>query len=203
MNNLLNKISRKLYAFSLMWRKGVLPNGVNPLKSEIVGPVKVSIGRHSYANGLSVYGWQEGLRVDVGAFCSIAEGVTILAGGEHNYRVVSTSSHIQKISSTGYVNSKGNVVIGNDVWIGHGVTVLSGVTVGDGAVLAAGAVVVRDVPPYAIVGGVPAKVIKYRFSENVIEKLIKIRWWEWPDELIEDRAKCFADINKFVTSFHS
>ena len=78
------------------------------------------------------------------------------------------------------------VTIGNDVWIGANVVILPGVRIGDGAVLAAGAVVTKDVPAYAIVGGVPAKVIRYRFSEDMIRSLLQIRWWDWPQEKIED-----------------
>lgn len=81
--------------------------------------------------------------------------------------------------------TKGDIVIGNDVWIGKEATILSGVTIGDGAVVGCKALVAKDVPPYTIVGGNPAKVIKKRFPNDIIEKLLKIKWWDWEDEKIE------------------
>ena len=94
-----------------------------------------------------------------------------------------------------------SVTIGNDVWIGVNVVILPGVRVGDGAVLAAGAVVTKDVPAYAIVGGVPAKVIRYRFSEKMIHALLQIRWWDWPQEKIEENIEFFYDPVAFVRRF--
>ena len=91
-----------------------------------------------------------------------------------------------------------SVIIGNDVWIGANVIILPGVHIGDGAVLAAGAVVTKDVAPYAIVGGIPAKVISYRFEEEIIEKLLKIRWWEWPHEKIEEKIELLYQPEVFV-----
>lgn len=90
------------------------------------------------------------------------------------------------------------VVIGNDVWIGANVVILPGVTIGDGAVLAAGAVVTKDVEPYAIVGGVPAKLIKKRFDEEAIQKLLKIKWWEWSIEEIENNIELFYEPEMFL-----
>ena len=87
------------------------------------------------------------------------------------------------------------VIIGNDVWIGHGVTVLPRVTIGDGAVLAAGAVVTKDVPPYTIVGGVPARPIRERFPRQIAERLRRIAWWDWPFELIMERLADFQSTN--------
>ncbi|WP_269799630.1 CatB-related O-acetyltransferase [Geodermatophilus chilensis] len=90
------------------------------------------------------------------------------------------------------------MTIGNDVWIGNRVTILRGVHVGDGAVLAAGAVVTRDVPPYAIVGGVPARLIRWRFPEPIREALARSQWWTWPDELIRERIADFSDPELFA-----
>lgn len=93
------------------------------------------------------------------------------------------------------------VVIGNDVWIGAYVSILPGVTIGDGAVIAAGAVVNKDVPPYAIVGGVPAKVIRYRFNLEQIKLFLQIRWWEWPHEKIEDNIELMYQPELFLENF--
>jgi len=87
------------------------------------------------------------------------------------------------------------IVIGNDVWIGENSTVMGGVTIGDGAIIASKAVVTKDVPPYAIVGGIPAKIIKYRFEEQVINKLLEIKWWDLPEEKIEEKLEVFTLFN--------
>ncbi|MBB5887996.1 CatB-related O-acetyltransferase [Lactovum miscens] len=97
---------------------------------------------------------------------------------------------------------KYTVEIGNDCWLGLGVKILNSIKIGDGAVIAAGAVVTKDVPPYAIVGGVPAKIIKYRFTEDLIEKLLKIKWWDWDINTIKERAKEFDDIYNFVDTYY-
>lgn len=88
-------------------------------------------------------------------------------------------------------------LIGNDVWIGCGVTIIGGVTIGDGAIVAAGTLVNRDVPPYAVVGGVPAKVIRYRYPANRIDELLKLQWWNKPDEWLEANAHLFVDEESF------
>lgn len=93
------------------------------------------------------------------------------------------------------------VTIGNDVWIGANVVILPGVNISDGAVIAAGAVVTKDVEPYAIVGGVPAKVIRYRFSEENIKKLLKIQWWNWTDEEINQNIELFYQPERFLSTF--
>lgn len=133
-----------------------------------------------------------GSKLKIGKFCSIARGVTILLGGEHNVDWNSTypfnevfpeSKHIQ-----GHPASKGDTTIGNDVWIGTEAIILSGVKIGDGAVVAARSVVVKDVEPYTIVGGNPAKVIKKRFEDKKIEALQKMTWWDWPIEKIKKNA---------------
>lgn len=120
----------------------------------------------------------------IGKYCSIAEGVKVWLGGNHNTNYISTYPfglvHRDKFK---YVcpnqpSSKGNVVIGNDVWIGANVTIMSGVTIGDGAVIANNSHVVKDVEPYAIVGGNPAQEIRKRFSKEDIDFLLKFKWWD-------------------------
>lgn len=144
----------------------------------------------------------------IGKFCSIAEGVTILLGGEHRHDWITTypfagADHIRWEGAgelDGRGTSKGPVWIGSDVWIGYGALILSGVRVGHGAVIGARAVVASDVGPYAMVAGNPARVIKYRFSDTGIKSLLRIAWWDWPDEKIEEVVPtlCSTDMGALV-----
>jgi acetyltransferase-like isoleucine patch superfamily enzyme len=146
------------------------------------------IGRGSYGD-LTIQKWDKEWQLAIGAYCSFAQGVRILLGGEHRIDWVTTypfnvfhaaSRHIQ-----GHPHTKGFVTIGNDVWCGTDALILSGVTIGDGAVIGARTVVTRDVPPYAVVCGSPARVVKYRFSPEVIDRLLQVRWWNWDEAAIE------------------
>lgn len=124
----------------------------------------------------------------IGKYCSISSGVTIMLSGEHRPDWVTTypfSAIFQNFRdySEGVSATKGDVEIGNDVWIGMNVLILSGVKIGDGAVIGAGCVVAKDVEPYAIVAGNPARLIRKRFPQDVIDKLLELKWWNW------DRAK--------------
>lgn len=132
-------------------------------------------------------------RLLIGRFCSIACGVKFLfTSANHTLKSLSTypfpiffeewGLDVENITTAW--DNKGDIVIGNDVWIGYEAVIFSGVTIGDGAVIGARAVVTKDVPPYTIVGGVPAKPIRKRFSDDNISTLLKIKWWDWPEERI-------------------
>ena len=94
-----------------------------------------------------------------------------------------------------------SIEIGNDVWVGEGVMFLGGVKIGDGAVIGANALVTKDVPPYAVVGGVPAKVIRYRMNPEQIEDMLAIKWWDWPVDIIKERREHFVDISLFISMY--
>lgn len=132
-------------------------------------------------------------RLIIGKFCSIACGARFLFTSA-NHAMGSLSTYpfplffeewgLDKARVADAWDNRGDIVIGSDVWIGYEAVILSGVSIGDGAVVGARAVVTRDVPPYTIVGGVPARPIRKRFSEDVIARLLAIRWWDWPEESI-------------------
>lgn len=133
----------------------------------------VSVGKNTYGT-LYVLADREDARLRIGSYCSIGPEVTFLLSREHNYRNMSTYPFkVFCMGEKAEARSKGDIAIDDDVWLGYRATILSGVHIAQGAVVAAGAVVTKDVPPYAIVGGVPAKVIKYRFSEDIINKLLE------------------------------
>ena len=109
------------------------------------------------------------------------------------------------LNKPGDILYKGDINVGNDVWIGNNVIVMPGVTIGNGAVIGAGAVVTKDVPPYAIVGGNPAKVIKYRFTEKQIEKLLEIKWWNWPVWKVYDNIDLIENnnVDNFIENIYN
>jgi acetyltransferase-like isoleucine patch superfamily enzyme len=163
---------------------------------------RIAVGRQTYGVGeQTVLLFRDDDRVSIGDYCSIAYGVTIVASGEHNFRAVANFPFIARFQGNDQHDtySKGPVVIGNDVWIGAKATILSGVTIGDGAVIAAGAVVTDSVPPYAIVGGVPAKLIKYRFDAETVSRLLQIGWWDWQlDQIVEQLPLFYKDVSIFL-----
>jgi acetyltransferase-like isoleucine patch superfamily enzyme len=146
-----------------------------------------AIGEWTYGRP-RVLSWGEGAHLEIGKFCSIAEGVTIMLGGEHRSEWVTTYPFNklweEHSNITGHPYTKGSVTIGHDVWIGYSATILSGVTIGTGAIIGANAVVAKDVQPYAIVAGNPARLIRTRFDEPTIDKLLRLHWWDLPDEML-------------------
>ncbi|MBC6998632.1 CatB-related O-acetyltransferase [Cytophaga sp. FL35] len=143
----------------------------------------------------------------IGKFCMIASGVTFIMNGA-NHLTDSLSTYPFAIFGKGWEQAmdgkeypkKGNITIGNDVWIGYNATIMAGVTIGDGAIIATNATVVKDVPPYSIVGGNPAKEIKKRFPEEVIAQLLELQWWDWDIEKITRNVQHLtgADLDKLV-----
>lgn len=166
------------------------------------------IGIWSYGNP-QIFSWGEDAKLKIGRFCAIANGVIILLGGEHRTDWITTFpfNTIFSEASTfkGHPKTKGDVIIGNDVWIGQDALILSGTTIGNGAVVAARSVITKDVEPYAIVGGNPAKLIRFRFSPSTISELEKIAWWDWPLPKIKGAWPLLmsSNIDEFIETYRS
>jgi virginiamycin A acetyltransferase len=138
----------------------------------------------------------------IGKFCMIASGAKFIMNGA-NHLTESISAYPFAIFQNGWGNAmegknypnKGNLIVGNDVWIGHNATIMAGITIGDGAIIATNSTVTRDVEPYAIVGGNPAKQIKKRFDAQTIEKLVKLKWWDWEIDKITKHVNHLTGTN--------
>jgi acetyltransferase-like isoleucine patch superfamily enzyme len=160
------------------------------------------IGEFSYIGGDCTI-----MNCTIGKFCSIAPNVKI-GLGIHPVDLVSTypGFYSNKASGSYFFNHNAkieeykDVEIGNDVWIGNGAMIMDGVNIGDGAIIAAGAIVTKNVNNFSIVGGMPAKVIKNRFSDEICKKLQKIEWWNWPKSKIKNNSDLFSDINNFLNN---
>jgi chloramphenicol O-acetyltransferase type B len=160
----------------------------------------VTWGRHTYGiKRSSIFGLNDSVTIKIGSFCSIGKEVLFLARASHPLHTASTFPMRSFGRKDDELTSKGPTIVGHDVWIGQRAIVMSGVTIGDGAVVGAGAIVTKDVAPYAIVGGNPARLIRYRFNSNIMAELQGIRWWDWPDEFIEQNVEDFdLPIEEFV-----
>lgn len=160
----------------------------------------VEIGDFTYAYDVRIINWNEGSKVHIGKFCSIADGVKIMTGGEHHTEWCTTYPFNVKLiglcdNPEIHARTKGDVLIGNDVWIGMDAKILSGVRIGDGAVIGAGAVVTKNVRPYEIVGGIPAKKIRFRLCTDEIQTLLTLKWWDWSVEKIAEALPLLVSKN--------
>ncbi|MET7857549.1 CatB-related O-acetyltransferase [Streptomyces sp. NPDC005318] len=191
------------------------PNTVHPLPAHdrvvflrpVISSPKILVGDYTYyddpdgatdfehRNVLYAYGPE---RLIIGKYCAIAAGTKFLmAGAEHPTMGVSAFPFTmfggrwaeQTLDIITAMPSRGDTVVGNDVWFGHRVTVMPGVRIGDGAIIAAGAVVTGDVGPYTIVGGNPARLIRQRFADDDIKRLLHAAWWDWPTELVAEHTR--------------
>ncbi len=148
----------------------------------------VEVGEFTYGFPEFIFHGKD-VKLKIGKFCSLASGIKVFLKGDHNVDFVTTYPFNVLLPHNfgdiiGHPVSKGDVIIGNDVWIASDATIMSGVRIGDGAVVANKALVTKDVPPYSIVGGVPAKVIRKRFDDETIKRLLEIQWWNWEDKHI-------------------
>lgn len=174
-------------------------------REEAVASGRAVVGPHSYGTFRVRAGKGERGRVRIGDYCSIAHGVEFSLGGNHRVDWVSTYPFrvilgMEGAWTDGHPRTEREIVVGNDVWIGAEALVLPGVTIGDGAVIAGRAVVTRDVAPYAIVGGVPAREIRRRFSEEQITALLELRWWTWPEEVVRAHVDLLSspDVDRLI-----
>jgi acetyltransferase-like isoleucine patch superfamily enzyme len=167
--------------------------------------------KYSYGEPIILFESSEA-KLYVGNFCSIADNVKIFLGGDHNINWITTYpfGHINKktfnsFNGIGHPTTKGDVIIGNDVYIGSNATIMSGVKIGDGAIISVNSHVVKDVEPYSLVEGNPAKHIKYRFTKEQIDQLLKIKWWFWPDEQINKFVPllCSKNIDNFIQTYNN
>lgn len=166
---------------------------------------RVTIGAHTYGTPLIKDYVYDETRLIVGKYSALSETAIVMLGGEHAIDRVTTYPHrivwkMEGAGQDGIPVPTGDTVIGNDVWLTQRTFVRSGVHIGDGAVVASGAVVTKDVPPYAIVGGNPARVIRYRHTEEQRAALLDIRWWDWPDDQVRAAVPLLAgkDIDAFI-----
>jgi len=169
----------------------------------------MEMGKYSYCSesNLRLFWPNKDAKLKIGKFCSIASNVDFYMGGNHRTDWITTYpfGHLHKdvfttFNGEGCPKTNGDIIIGNDVWIGDNATIMSGITVGDGAVIACNSHVVKNVEPYSIVGGNPAKLIKYRFTPKQIKQLLKIKWWDWDDEKINKVVPllCNSNIDLFL-----
>lgn len=172
------------YRAKRKWRK-MNPHNFTSISFE-VDPKKVLVGNGTYGE-LIIYNNGTDSVVKIGHYCSIGPNVTFLVGAEHEMNQISTYPFKTMILKEGEeATSKGDIVVDDDVWIGYGSIILSGVHIGQGAVIAAGSIVTKDVEPYAIVAGNPARILKYRFEKDLIDKLLSIDFEKLNEKKIKD-----------------
>ncbi len=183
----------RLYNLFRLRKKWRLKNSHNSTTIDNLFDIeRVIVGKRTYGKlHVSMFNDDKDIVLKIGHFCSIASNVHFICGGDHYLDRALTFPIEKKIFGMDEAKSKGQIVIDDDVWIGTNVLILSGVHIGKGAVVAAGSVVTKDVPPYAVVGGVPSRLIKYRFSEDIINCLSRTDYSKLNDNLIKEHIELF------------
>ncbi len=179
-----------LHRFKKNWRKINADNDTSP--DGIYDLNKISVGKATYGIVKVVHHGVDDFSVSIGSYCSIAKGVEFVVDGEHDISGLMTYP-VRAIFSDGPSSiSRGPIIVGHNVWLGRNSTIMSGVRVGDGAVVAAGAIVTKDVPPYSVVGGVPARVIKYRCDEAARERLKHLDYSRIGEDILREKTNLFT-----------
>ena len=197
------KVAELLRAVEYRYRRWL-----DPTQAELWRTGVISMGVGSYGQPFVHYHEGDSARVVIGRYCSIASAAAFMPGGNHRVDWVSAYPFrlrygLEGALRDGHPTTKGDINVGNDVWIGNDAIVLSGVTIGDGAVIAAKAVVTKDVPPYAIVAGNPGRVVAERFTKEQREALLRIRWWDWPEDVVVKRVPALngGSVAEFVALY--
>lgn len=162
-----------------------------------------------FDRNVNIISWSDEYHIHLGKYNSIGRDCNFFLHANHRVDWITTSSQLwgpvtpeiaDMHMKMGHPTCKGDIIIENDVWIGAKSTIMSGVKIGNGSVIGSCSVVTKDVPPYAIVVGNPAKIVKYRFTDNQIGDLLRIAWWNWPEEKIREKGMLLwsGDINKFI-----
>jgi len=196
--------------------------GVEPIIEEDVELIRTTLGSYTQIQAHSVLldvtmgdfsycaGYNQIYYTDIGRFCSIASFVRINPGNHPTYTRIAQHHFTYRSAQYGLGEDDADffawrkqdaITIGHDVWIGHGAIIMPGVQIGNGAVVGAGAVVTKDVPPYAVAVGMPARPIKVRFSSDLVEKIERCRWWDWDVDTLRERLDDFRNMEAFTRKY--
>lgn len=210
MNNMLFKIR------TFLWK--ILGNDYNDFLKKtdyslLEDDKYTTIGHRTINNGAKIWRWTTS-EVIIGRYCSLAMDVKLIVDeGWHTIMQVTNFPLVHNMYKQGLIteqdrdrllenkNQKAGITIGNDVWIGMGVYILPGVTIGNGVTIAANAVVTKDIPDYALAGGIPARIISMKHDQETINTLNSIKWWDWDDAIIKERIEDFFDILIFIKKY--
>ena len=174
-----------------------IARGCKIYRTTLLGHVKIARYTTLWGPGIFVAGGGQG--VEIGSFCSIAHHVAFQEQFHNSQRTTTyfiERNLLKQPESPEALVTNGPIRIGNDVWIGAGAQVLSGVTIGDGAIVAAGAIVTRDVAPYAVVAGNPARLLRFRFDTGKVSQLLEVQWWHWNEERLISEAAFLTEIHE-------